>query len=137
MAAKIRGVDYYYVVVEDRPGEAYRLLAELASADVNMLAFNAIPMGPGRTQLMVFPESPYDLARVAERVGAVLTGPQRAFLIQGDDQLGALVDIHKRLYDSGINVSCASGVTDGRDGYGYVVYVKNDEWETAARALGL
>ena len=29
-----------------RPGAAYELLAQLAAAEVNLLAFNAVPLGP-------------------------------------------------------------------------------------------
>ena len=48
MAYRARRVDYFYTTLKDQPGEAYRLLAQLASSDVNLLAFGAIPVGPAR-----------------------------------------------------------------------------------------
>jgi hypothetical protein len=137
MAATIRGVDYFYMTVKDRPGEAYRLLSRLAAAEVNLMAFSATPIGPEVTQLMLFPERSEPLARFAEAAGLLLTGPDRAFLIQGDDHLGALVDIHRKLLDAQINVYASSGVTDGKGGYGYVIYVKRDAYESAASILGI
>ncbi len=137
MAAVIRRVQYYNATVKARPGEAYRLLSRLATAGVNLLAFSAIPMGPAHTQLVLFPEDGERFARSAGNTGLVLTDPQRAFLIQGDDELGALAEIHRKLYDASINPYASTGVTDGRGGFGYVVYVRPEEFEGAARALGV
>jgi predicted amino acid-binding ACT domain protein len=136
MTATIRGVEYFYVMVKDRPGEAYGLLSQLAAAEVNLLAFNAIPTGPEHTQLVLFPEKVELLIKAAEKAGLRLLGPERAFLIQGDDRLGAIADIHRRLLDAHINVYASSGVTDGRGGYGYILYVKADQFRSAALVLG-
>jgi hypothetical protein len=137
MAVTVRRVSYYYVVVQDRPGEAYRILANMESGGVSLLAFNAIPLGMEKTQLVLFPEDESRLARVASGKGLSLEGPQRAFLISGDDRLGALVDLHRRLSDAKINVICSSGVTDGMGGFGYVLYVRNEDYDAAARQLGV
>ena len=137
MGTKIRRVQYFYAMVKDQPGEAYRLLTQLASSEVSLMAFKAIPMGPGLTQLVLFPDDVERLARAAEKTGVVLTGPNNAFLIHGDDRLGALIELHQRLSDAHVNVYASDGVTDGRGGYGYVLYVRPDEYETAAGILGV
>jgi hypothetical protein len=137
MAASIHSVTYFYTTVRDRPGEAYELLSKLARGEVNLLAFNAVPMGPEYTQLAIFPEHADRLARVADKAGIPLIGPQHAFLIQGDDQLGALVDIHRRLYDAKINIYASSGVTNGQGGFGYVLFVKPEDHENARHVLGI
>ena len=137
MPATIRRVEYFYSLVRDRPGEAHRLLSELASGGVKLLAFNAIPMGLETTQLVIYPEDTQRLVEAAEVKGLVLTGPHRAFLIQGDDRLGELAEIHLGLFEAGINVYASSGVTDGRGSYGYVVHVRNEDYDSAARVLSL
>lgn len=137
MSAKISTVDYYYMTVPDKPGAACNVLFQLAAADVNLLAFSAVPIGPENTQLVLFPQNIESLARGAEKAGFVLSGPNRAFLIQGDDKLGALVSIHERLSDAGINVYASTGVSDGRGGFGYVMYVKSDRFDEAARVLNV
>jgi hypothetical protein len=109
----------------------------MASAEINLLAFNAIPLGMEKTELVLFPEDAARLARAAEHLGLMLRGPHRAFLIQGDDELGALVEIHRKLAEANVNVLSSSGVTDGRGGYGYLVYVRADDFAAAARALGV
>jgi hypothetical protein len=136
MPATIRRVSYFYVMVPDRPGQAYRLLSTLASGEVKLLAFNTVPAGPDHTQLVLFPEDPERLVGLGRQAGFTLDGPHRALLVQGDDELGALVGIHGRLTDAGVNVYAAYGVCDGRGGFGYLVYVRPEEFEHAARTLG-
>jgi len=135
MAVKIRTVDYFYCVVRDVPGEAYKILAQLAEQAVNLLAFNIVPMGPDHTQLTLFPEKVEGLTRVAERAGLVITGPQKALMIQGDDELGALVPIHRKLFEAGINVFAANGVNDGGRCYGYVIYLRPEDIDHAEMIL--
>jgi len=102
-----------------------------------MLAFNAVPCGLGNTQLVLFPEDVNALAKAAGDSDIILIGPHHAFLVQGDDELGALAEIHHKLFDEKINVYASSGVTDGRGGYGYIFYVRPEDFERAAHALGV
>lgn len=137
MARKIQRVAYFYATVRDRPGEAYNILSQLAQAGVNLLAFSAIPTGADQTQLMIFPEDQTLLARAAAERGLTLAGPQHALLCQGGDKLGGLAEFHHRLFDANINVYASSGVSGGHGRFGYVVYVKADQFEAAAQALGV
>jgi hypothetical protein len=77
------------------------------------------------------------MADAARKAGLVLDGPHPAFLVQGDDELGALAGIHERISDANINVYASSGVADGRGSFGYVIYVRPDDYERAAAALGI
>lgn len=137
MPRNIRTVEYFHTTVRDRPGEAYRFLEHLSAAGVNLLAFNAVPAGLEQTQLVLFPERADFLVTVAAERGLDLLGPHHALLIQGDDELGALTDIHRLLTDAGVNVSASSGVADGQGGYGYIIYVRDGDLAAAGRALGL
>lgn len=137
MATHISRIEYFYCTVRDRPGEAHRLLSRLASSGVNLLAFNAIPMGLDQVQLMLFPEDANPLARVAEDEGLILDGPQYALLIRGDDELGAISQIHQQLADAEVNVSAASGITDSKGGFGYIVYLAAEDFGAATAALGI
>jgi hypothetical protein len=137
MAAKVRAVEYFNATVRDRPGAAYQVLQELAEKGVNLLAFSAVPVGPEYTHLVLFPAEGDRLLRFAAETGTVLTGPQCALLVQGDDELGALTDLHRRLYDAGVNVYASTGVTDGSGGFGYVLYVRKEEFDAATRCLGV
>ena len=135
MAFRIRRVEYYNANLRDELGAAYRVLSQLAELGVNLLAFTAVPSGPDLAQFALFPADPRKLAAEARNAGLALDGPHYALLVQGDDELGALADVHQRLVDAGVDIYASSGVTDGRGSFGYIVYVREDQFERAARAL--
>jgi hypothetical protein len=135
MALSVRPVEYFYTRVEDEPGKAYELLAKLASQEINLLAFSAVPYGSHEVELTIFPEQSANLLRSGEEFGWALTGPQHACLIEGDDQLGALAGIHKRLLDAGVRIYASSGVSDKSGRFGYVIYFKEGDHIAAAKAL--
>lgn len=135
MSSTIRRVDYFYVTVQDRPGQAYELLSQLAKLGVNLLGLNAIPMGPDSTQLTLFPHDSHALASAAQHARIELNGPHRALLIQGDDEMGALASVFARLADAEVNVYASYAVADGKGHYGNIIYVRPEHFDKAARAL--
>ena len=137
MNFKISKVEYFHTTVADQPGEAFKFLSQLAGLGINLLAFTAVPVGPSVTQLTIFPADPAQLRHEAGKMGMHLDGPHKAFLVQGDDELGALVEIHRKIYEADVNVYSASGVTDGQGSFGYVVYLKSNDFDRAAAALDL
>lgn len=137
MSYKIKKIDYYNITVQDQPGEAYKLLAELKNLGISMSAFSAIPLGTDTTQLIVFPDDTHKMSKELRLAGQKPDGPHKALLVQGDDELGALVDIHMKLYKGHINISAAHGVTDGSGGFGYIIYLRTDEFEKAVKTLGI
>ena len=137
MGHTIRRVEYFYTTVNDRPGEALRFLTSLADLGVNLLSFTAIPVGLHQTQLTIFPEDAHRLTDQSERVGFTVEGPHPAVLVQGEDVPGALVGIHETLFDAGINVFAATGVSGGSGSFGYVMHVRPADFERAAGLLGV
>lgn len=135
--AEIRRVDYFYTTVQDRPGEALRFLSLLEDVGVNMLAFTAIPVGLLQTQLTIFPDDAARLRDQGRKAGFDVDGPHPALLVQGADEPGAIVDVHDKLYRAGVNVYASTGVTGGRGSYGYILYVRPEEFEEACEALGI
>jgi len=113
------------------------MLDSLAGLNVNLVAFTAVPVGPDRTQLTLFPDNSGRLSSVAEGAGLQLDGPHHAFWVGGTDEPGALAAIHERLYNAGVNVYASTGVSDGAGHFGYVIYVRPDGYETAAKALAV
>jgi hypothetical protein len=137
MAFNIRRVDYFYLTVKDEPGEAYKVLSVLARLGINLMAVTAVPFGPMNTQLTIFPEDTARLRNEAQKSGLKLEGPQPALLVQGDDKLGALVEVHSKLYAANVNIYASSGVADGKGHYGYIIYVRPDDYEKAVAALNV
>ena len=137
MAFKIQPVEYFYANVRDDLEAAYRVLSQLAERGVNLLAFTAVPVGPARAQFALFPEDPAKLVAEANAAQLALEGPHHALLVTGDDELGAFASVHKRLVDAHIDIYASAGVTDTRGSFGYLVYVREDQFRRAAEALGL
>lgn len=137
MSVDIQPIDYFYTTVEDQPGEAYRLLSILEERTINLLAFTAVPVGSSRTQLALFPEDSRQLLHEAKQTGLELEGPHQAILVQGDDEMGALVDIHRQLFEAGVNIYASTGLADGKGSFGYLIYVRAEEFDAAMRALKL
>jgi hypothetical protein len=136
MADTTRSVDYYYVTVPDAPGEGQRILAALRDSGVNLLAYLGFPVEGGRSQLDLVPEDAGSLEGVAERLGLTLSEAKRAFLIQGDDRVGAVADVVGKLAEANINVTAAAATAAGSGRYGMTLWVAPADYERAAEALG-
>jgi hypothetical protein len=137
MAYRVRRVEYFHATIVDQPGEAYKVLSALAGLGVGLLAFTAVPMGPASTQLTLFPEDPGKMRSEAQKAGMALDGPHGALLVQGDDELGALAVVHERIYRANVNVYASSAIADGSGKYGHVIYVRPEDYQRAAQALGV
>jgi hypothetical protein len=137
MGETIRLVDYFYVVAPDKPGEAVRMLDHLKAAGVNLLAFSGFPARAGRAQLDFVPEDPKAFRDAARQARWKLVGPKRGFLIQGDDRVGALADVLRKLADAKINVTATDAVAAGGGRYGVILWVKPRDVRRAAKAFGI
>ena len=137
MATRIRRVEYFHAIVVDEPGEAYRVLSALAGLGVSLVAFTAVPVGPDRTQITLFPEDPGKMRSEAHKAGMSLDGPHRALLVQGDDELGVLAAVHEKLYHAKVNVYVSTAIADGAGKFGHLIYVRPEDYERAAKALGI
>lgn len=136
MAETIRLVEYFYIETPDRPGEAAQVLRHLRGAGVNLLAFSGFPKGR-RAQLDFIPADAAAFKAVAKQNRWRLTGPKRAFLIQGDDRPGAVADVLSALAAANINVTATDAVCAGGERYGMILWVKPRDVKRAAKALGI
>jgi hypothetical protein len=137
MADRIQVVDCYSVTVGDRPGEGRRLLEHISEQGVSLVAFSATPIGEGQTRIDFIPEQRENLETAAEDAGIPLIGPRLAFLIQGEDRLGALHEHHLVLANAGVNVYASNGVCDGEGRYGFILWVKPEDFDGARAAFGI
>jgi hypothetical protein len=137
MSYKVRKLNYYYAITQDKPGEAHKILSILADVGVNQLAFNTMQMGPERAQITLFPEDEFLLVNVAKKAGLNLDGPYNAILIQGTDERGALVEVHEKLYNANINIASSTAIADGSGSYGYLIYLRPDDYDKAADVLSI
>jgi len=135
MSSTVSEVEYYYALVADKPGEARKLLEFLSEQQVNLQALTAFPVEYGQSQIDLFPTDPESLKSAAKDANIELVGPKRAFLIQGDDNVGALYDFHLTLSNAGVNIHACNGVVDGTGRFGYVIWVNPEDYDKASSVL--
>jgi hypothetical protein len=136
MADTVRRVEYYYVTVPDTAGEGDRILSVLKERGINLLAYLGFPTGGGQSQIDLVPEDPASFRQAVERAGLTLSAAKRAFLIQGDDRVGAVTDTTAKLAGANINITAAAATSAGSGRYGMILWVAPAEYERAAGVLG-
>jgi len=137
MALNVRRVNYYKVIVEDKHGKGYWLLEHLRQKGVALIAFLAFPLGGGRSQFDFVTDDIEMLRKAMIEAGTEMVGPKRAFLVQGEDKIGAIVELHHKLASAEISAHAASGVAAGSGHFGYILWVKSEDYEAAAGVLGI
>ena len=135
MADTVQRVEYFYVQVPNKAGEGLRYLSALSEAGINLLAFSGFPEGRG-SQLDFVPADPAAFRDFARRSKWKITGPKRAFLLSGDDRVGLVADIHKKLADARINVTAIDAACAGAGRYGAILWVAARDYKKAATLLG-
>lgn len=135
MPTTIRKVDYAYVTVANRPGEAARMLEALRDANVNLLAFSGFPQGRNRAQIDVVTDNIVGLKAIAQRHKWKLSRTKRAFLAQGADEVGAALPPIAKMARAKINVIAADAVAAGEGRFGMLFWVAARDYKRAVKLL--
>jgi hypothetical protein len=135
MADSVRKVQYAYVKVPNRPGQAARMLGELKKDGVDLVAFSGFP-GKKGAQVDLVTHDMNGLKRVARQNGWKLSATKKGFLIQGADRIGAVERHLAKLAERKVNVVAADAVAAGKGRYGMILWVRPKVYAKAARALG-
>ncbi len=132
----VRRIEYYYTEVPDRPGAGAKVLNALKAARVNLIAYTGFPTTRGRAQLDFVPSNRRAFIAAARKAGIRLVGPKTAFIIQGDNRVGAVADIVSKLGQSRLNVVAMNAIAAGKRRYGAILWVKPRNVGKAAELLG-
>lgn len=135
MADRVRKVNYCALKVSGRAGQGAKILEALEAAGVSLLAFTGFPDKGGKAQVDLVTDEMAAVRRVARREGWRLGATKKAFLVQGDDRVGAALRHVRRLAEERINVTAADAVTGGKGRWGMILWVKPKDYARAARAL--
>src|SRR5437879_991560 len=131
----IRKVVYFSMQVPNRPGVGVEMLRSIAKGKQNLLAFTGFPNG-GKAQVDFVPAKPVEFARGAKKKGVKLGKKKTAFLVQGEDHVGALVRILEKLAKAKINMVAMDAVTGGSRRFGAIFWVKPKDIARTSRLLG-
>jgi hypothetical protein len=135
MPDTVRKVEYFSVLVPNRPAEAFGVLSTLVSADINLLGCSGTERGR-RAQIDVVPDDPRRFKRVVKKAGLQFKPKKSGFLIQGEDRPGALARHLRKLGDTGVNVTGIDSLSAGAGRWGAIIWVEESALRRAARALG-
>ena len=136
MAYVVRALEYFATSVPDKAGAGHGIVAALAAEGVNLLAVSGFPTGPGKAQLDLIPEDAGAFARAAARLKLRTRKPKGVFLLQGDDQVGAVAEVLGRLAAQKIHVIAAQALAAGGGRCAMILWVRPGSYEKAAKALG-
>jgi sugar phosphate isomerase/epimerase len=130
----VKRITVHCLEIEDKPGSLQKLLADAASANVDLLCFAAFSAGGGRGRVYVSGKDPDALKACAQEAG-IEAAAAAGFIVSGDDRVGAAAESLKGLVEAGINgVAGAAMVCDGR--YQMLIVVDAADGGAAEKALG-
>jgi hypothetical protein len=132
----VRKVEYYYIMTPNKPGEGAKALAALRDSGVDLFAFSGFPRGRG-AQIDFFPKDPAIFKAAARKAKLKPSAKKTGFLIQGEDQPGAIARIIGMLARVNINVTALDAVCAGEGRYGAILWVKAPDVAKAAKVLGV
>jgi hypothetical protein len=135
MADTVQVIEYFYVMAPNKPGEGARLLSALGEAGVNLLAFSGFPEGRS-SQLDFVPSDPAAFRQFAKGQRWKVKGPKRCFLVSGEDRVGAVADMLRRLAEARVNVTAIDALCAGSGRYGAILWVAPRDVGKASKALG-
>jgi hypothetical protein len=136
MANVIRQVSYAYITTPNKAGEAARVLQALRDGGVNLLATIGFPSGRAKAQIDLVTDDVDALKSVAKKQKWKLSRVKRAFLVEGDDVVGAAVEPLERLAGAKINIVAAVGIAAGEGRYGMIFWVEARDLRRATKLLG-
>ena len=134
MGESVRKVNHYSMTVPDRPGEAFKVLATLVSAGINLLACSGAPKGK-RSQIDVVPDDTRKFVNACKKARLNFVENRSGFLLEGQgDRPGVLASKLKILADAGINVMGVDALSIG-DNWGAILWVDQKDFARAGREL--
>jgi ACT domain-containing protein len=130
----IRKVVYFSMQVPNRPGVGLEMLKSIAKGRQSLLAFTGFP-SKGGAQVDFVPAKPAEFARGAKKAGVKLGKRKTAFLLQGEDRVGALLRVLEVLARAKINMVAMDAVAAGSRRFGALFWVKPKDVGRASRLL--
>ena len=128
-------LDYYSVVVPNKPGKGAQVLSALKEAGVNFIGIWGYPVGKSKSRIDLVAEDTASLKKAAKQLKIELGPKQTAFHITGEDHPGAVAEVLAKLAAKKINVFAMQALCAGNGRFGALVQVEPDDVKKAAKAL--
>ena len=128
-------LEYYSVVVSDKPGKGEHVLSAFKEAGVNFVAIWGYPLGKRKSKIDLVAEDAAQLKKAAKQLKIELGKKQTAFHITGEDHPGAVAEVLAKLAAKKINVLAVQALCAGNGRFGALLEVAPDDVKKATKAL--
>jgi hypothetical protein len=128
-------LEFYSVIVPNKPGKGAQLLSAFKEAGVNFVGMWGYPVGKSKCRIDLVAEDPALFKKAAKQLKVELGKKETAFYIAGEDHPGAVAEVLAKLAAEGINVYAAQAVCAGNGRFGALIQVDQDAVKKAAKAL--
>jgi hypothetical protein len=128
-------LDYYSVLVSDKPGRGEHVLSALKEAGVNFVGIWGYPVGKNKSRIDLVAEDSAQLKKAAKKLKIELGKKQTAFHVTGEDHPGAVAEVLAKLAAKKINVFAMQALCAGNGRFGALIQVEPDDIKKAAKAL--
>jgi prephenate dehydratase len=128
-------LEYYSVVVPNKPGQGAHLLSAFKEAGVDFVGIWGYPVGKTKSRIDLVAVDAALLKQAAKQLKIELGKKQTAFHITGEDHPGAVAEVLAKLAAKGINVYAVQAVGAGNGRFGALIQVDQDGVRKATNVL--
>ena len=128
-------LEYYSLIVRNKPGTGVEALNALKEAGVGFIALWGYPVGKGKSRIDMVAQDTALLKQAAKKLKLDLGKKQTAFHFSGEDRPGAVVEVLGRLAAKKINISAVQALCADSGRFGALVQVAPEDVRKAAKAL--
>ncbi|MBI4875991.1 MAG: ACT domain-containing protein [Acidobacteria bacterium] len=137
MAQSVCKVEVFTAEIANKVGAGAKALAALKEGGVNLVAFWGYPLGAKakKAAIEIVPETAAGFKKIAKKAGLEVE-KSTGFIVEADDQPGALAGILGALAAADINVSAVKSMQTGAGKFKAGIFVAPEDVRKAGKILG-